>query len=1604
MPAAKYGQLGAFAVDDPNRHYVNIDYLETGNSKYGTCYNNDWNQRGTASFAREPSQVSSGFNEWIQVRHDVVERHENVGHVTLQPSSMKPNSSDLREDNRSLCDVNGQLMEKRDQHTYNCYPALNAQSGWLTPVNVEDSKQQTAFFYRSDFNYENYPLCTKFQNTSTVDCAPRFCCSTKPNENNLRSKSEYFTTSSGEPADNYLRSYSNSMTNSRICTEQPKSSMDGVSQVDLAIQHCREAEARQLDLRRRDYANVSPHFTKTKPGAKTFIDRDTAVLKTGRAEQTDEVFEKENMIKSMKPVKTTSVAKLNSQIQSLRQEMLELRSTTITFKEHMEKMFEDLKIISRMSSDHGKSPWLSPDSHHGITRHHPSYATSEKSLTPINVVPILKTPVVNRDAVDGFVRDRSSPVNSYNSSGRDSSSDSNATIVHNDSSRTLVQHNYENLNSSEWGGEFLCGPKMSPEQMEVITKRAKSNERPNSDSCIDSDQIFTSKRAGPPMSTMSLPHSQSTNKGSKKGDGVKESDERILPVLSKSNAALHISECSIDSGYQGSSVTSPRDKLGRELASQAVTPASPISEFPLKTEEMTDAMSDTATKHVGGLCTNNKIPQCLNNRLLSETELARDDSVQSGPCSANNTSDESFDVFTPQQKRNAQNFNFSGGSVPVQIIRLKSPEESCYRGTAAKVPNDVFPKPRSARNSTDSETTSAVPPRPVPKQRTVFSSKTSESAHPPKPGSEESIAISNDETVPKSLYVDSLSAAGKAILEQPDTDERSREMNQKSELKNEGSKAVTVVAVNKQERPTPTQCLTVIKQSPLTPVEQGSPLPNRVKLGISAISLQPSPKTSRKEAIFYCTRKVQGKAVDASSRIRKTTNAKQLLREKFAAVVENSAAAKRAADGESSDSESSMVRRRSMRMMTEFQIFDFKDCNLNSSTEAKTAHLLSPATPDSNYSPSPSAASVSKQIFDLDKNLVSKSSKTVEVVKCVPEKPAPRVEKQPAKIIKNAAKMNHYEKLQLPAYAAKPLPPPPISPPRSPPIVADTPPSLLASQESLFSEVDLVPQAPAQRPTALFLAPLIKPKASLPGVPCDVANPPAMQKPTLNGLSQRSPTRKSAFTPVMSASLKHLPKKQSPITDRYDVPFKPNRKDDEFNPSEFKRRVSLPLAAVSNRQKFLNELSQKSDSKDEELNDFKRQSSLRVPRKKDMIQPPVWSEKPSSQKPNPLLNRSTKSNRDGERTRDDHSSKSSKSVQDSRRQAPSDKGKTSRKPGLTDLENQPLKFDRSEKLSDVVGALKTAGYLRNGHAENSSKQVSSTSSLGSNKNQTKENKRPQAAVHSLSRSMKIGTNTSNLRKTRSQEKHHYETVEDVDFERKSVNERDDRYRIQASGSSKRSISLDSAPEPASPFRHKSTVALLRASIMGKRDKGPKGSSSENKKDNSSKSGAKTGSKKDQKISSKDGKSKESRDKSSDSRGGGKKSKQETKLHSKDKSPRKHSRDNSKAISLKTIREQGLDSPVVPNSPVLPDAGPRLPGNPDVEVMERFLAAAAASHTVRSPLQRLRSSFRGPRNKTKLLQAARYKDDMDVSGANSSPFVSSRNDKGMPPKQDQFTYV
>ena len=832
------------------------------------------------------------------------------------------------------------------------------------------------------------------------------------------------------------------------------------------------------------------------------------------------------------------------------------------------------------------------------------------------------------------------------------------------------------------------------------TRRIKITERPNSDpfvSCaIGSEEIFSGKpRQDSLMPTKYAVKSadSSLENGSKRAKGTSE-ELRILSVLCKSNAGHHISECSIDSGYQGSFIISPKDRLGRELSSQTVTPASPISESPVEaTITNTVAMKQLVVDH------------CL--KRLNPADLGNNDSFLSANNhrSANNLSKakqkdghaiekirNDFLITNGAEKDQLNNNRLANVSPCKPQQQLKSYDRTKATtttfGESSKADivsrSEAFTQVQTQFNSSASGVGKVNPVRPIPKQRTIFSIVNSYSV--------EDLA-----SVSSVLSSEELKARSGSLVDEKITLNQIDGDGQNLSVSRDVEKASGSELVNQQcpTRPTPPQCLTVIKPNTQSHVDSGSPLQSRVKLGVSAIK-QLTPNNERKEgSVFYCSGQVSQATNDARSRMRKTANTKQLLREKFAAAVErsNAAAAKKEGKADSDENEWSMVRRRSMRMMTEFQIFDFKDGSASknlktrsgethfnrkqhrSKTHSSTPKKLNQVeVPPESYSVSPSAATVSKDIF-LEKDDTAAST---------------LLQSKPTHSSFNASKINP---TQI-CYTVESLPPPP-------PCTSQIP----RKEEGPITGSSIpVLEVPSKQP--VFLAPIIRPKASVPSKQSDELTDHSIQNTAIYHGLKLSPNSKSAFKPVVSSNDSNDPTMVTENTKPSDVQL-------QHTSLEPKCRLSLPQTSLSNKQRFINEFMPDSPLAtpklplcEESLPVFQRDSSMRAPRKNvevvaatettvsqsysaEKSEKKLSSEKPEAKKSNekteyvttePLFSKLPK--------------KESSLVEDKRRRHASTSKATTSAGGRLNLENQPIQFDKSEKLNNVVGALRNAGYLR----------------------------------------------------------------------------------------------------------------------------------------------------------------------------------------------------------------------------------------------------------------------------------------------------------------------
>ena len=833
------------------------------------------------------------------------------------------------------------------------------------------------------------------------------------------------------------------------------------------------------------------------------------------------------------------------------------------------------------------------------------------------------------------------------------------------------------------------------------TRRSKPFERPNSDpfvSCSTGSEDMFAEGQHPNTSApskYSVKSADSSLENESKRAREKIDQIRMIPVLCNPNTALHISECSIDSGYQGSFETSPRDRQGRDLASQADAASSPINEPPLD-----PAVNHNSFHHPGKTThlpkRNNSVdPSLDDSSKLKDTR----ENINSFKKEQNkpNCTDSLNDPTKPNHDPNSSEepkLSHSG-----QAMKLNSIDE---------VKDDINLEsnaPVSQKKTSDihySNCTASVVTRPVPKQRTVFAAMASLNETSSTSTSNQKLNISPliSPPIEKPLHSDVTTS------------------NANSSSGPDDSNATCISASSpvkpKYTRPQPPQCLTFLKPNMPGPVDTVSPLQSRVKLGVSAIT----PNSEKREgSVFHCTSQMSHCSNDANARMRKTTNTKQLLREKYAAVIERSAkASKSKSEDSSGESEWSMVRRRSMRMMTEFQICDFKDGGgakkLNScqKTQSKDQVLASEKhdrhkfdsptrsrvdsanTPCSSYSVSPSAAVVSKQIFD-EKSLGTKTKSHNAIHKSKP----------------------HVTNNQ-PNYSREPLPPPPPSPPRTPSDVEDTssvPYSINISENNLLSRPDQKGKnETVSTKHQVFLAPLIRPKASVVESQ-KIDKLTSAQKTNFNGLKM-SPNSKSAFKPVCTPS----------YSDDQNPP-PPRSTSSDPDVVEPKRRLSLPQTTVSNKQRFLNEFmpnmaaEHASDlhSKTENASNFQRHSSSRKPRCKIESLDSIVSSEIEKVMSHEITG--------SKETFDDDTAcfatteplfcelpkEDDKSHQESkpRRHVSCSKVRTSSVTSpcrQASLENQPIRFDKSDKISNVVGALRTAGYLRSSDLGQSYSRVS----------------------------------------------------------------------------------------------------------------------------------------------------------------------------------------------------------------------------------------------------------------------------------------------------------
>ena len=842
----------------------------------------------------------------------------------------------------------------------------------------------------------------------------------------------------------------------------------------------------------------------------------------------------------------------------------------------------------------------------------------------------------------------------------------------------------------------------SVSQSDNPIRKSKVSERPYSDpfvTCTANPETIYSESDHPNSkipTKYSVKSADSSLESESKRCRGKNGHNRIFAVMSKPNATLHISECSIDSGYQGSFITSPKDRIvGRELGSQAQTPLS-INESALNAV-LTQSMSSRQRKTNHSTTQNDSADPCTNNDSSKVIENAKSFEENKKQQRLLNLC---LDQNSPAIPNMDKNVKVSSADPPAHPAKLKCIEENHLFIDNVNLNQDQALSLQSRELKVSSNVMSRR--RPVPKQRTVFATTKNQAS----------------KTAPAERPKDLRIPGFESIIPE--------ECNGKR-LRNTFSDhcEATDVAQNNMETPIsttlfPLQCLTVIKPSPVeTPIDIGSPVQSRVKLGVSAIK-QLAPDIEKLDgSSFNCALTASQQVSDAKSRMRKTANAKQLLREKFAAAVESSSIAAAKAtptEPDVDESEWSVVRRRSMRMMTEFQIFDCKDGSAVKSQKSAAhrrnggrmialqkqkqkssspVHVRSNAhnRPDNTYSVSSSAAQVSKEKFET-KVEPSPSRPKAEI--SIPK--GRKVEDVPA------------------TYAGEPLPPPPPTPPRSPNDLDESLSvscSLSTSNTNLTGSIDdyssknteVVAKYPA------FVAPLIRPKVSHPEI---YSNEPATsktQKATFYGL-KLSPHSKSAFKPVLN--LGNSDGGQKPV-DAIPKISPPNQSKDLAS-AEIQHHVAMSQIALSNKQRFLKEFMPdatnryfgdlQSREETELVPAFQRHASWRKPRRKTESAKQNASAKTASASSCNVADHVGKTENQPDTSNcsvgfatteplycELPKNDSSISHEGKRRRHTSGSKAKASSDHHPSLEDQPVRFDKSDKMADVIGALKTAGYL-----------------------------------------------------------------------------------------------------------------------------------------------------------------------------------------------------------------------------------------------------------------------------------------------------------------------
>ena len=802
-------------------------------------------------------------------------------------------------------------------------------------------------------------------------------------------------------------------------------------------------------------------------------------------------------------------------------------------------------------------------------------------------------------------------------------------------------------------------------------KLNKLTERPNSDPFATRSAVFP-QNPNPNDSLAKkylIKSADSSLETESKRIKEKSKPYRVFSILSKSdivtnisNKNLRISECSIDSGYQGSSVTSPRDKLLRESGCQAITPLHETSAV-IAGDDQTSKQAESR----------NVLAKPSESPAVSPIEPQRGGLKESAVP----------DIETMVDGKP----NHHRVLVPTTKITNKNLENTTV-GLRSEQNN-----PASLINK--------KPDRPVPKQRTVFAILQAVSA------TEANNSLENCEANgsgvkkgEKFLDQDFFSNNSVKTLVNSSTNE-----NKKSSLNGSSCDKLPLIQPKRPQR------LAVAQPDSHAPIDLGSPNQRRVKLGVSAIK-QLTPNSEKKEgSLFYCVGQVS-RGNDVNSRARKTVNTKQILREKYAAAIERSsrAAAKKELDGTHCESDWSMVRRRSMRMMTEFQIFDFKDTvegekstpivrrkaivvGETTKAQSKPGFLSCNAKPDTvdesackNYSVSPSAAVVSKQIFEVESRPKENSRHSKSSLQMV------------RKFKKNSD--------NPPQYAGHPLPPPPPSPPKTPPAL---------EKESVFkispSDSSNIPAELIENPA--FGTPVVRPKASIPpDLNLDATKP---QQPCYNGL-KLSPNSRSAFSPVASVNVTTA---DGQTTSSGDLNSTISSQDNDLqntnktqtNKTEKKRRQSLPQALLSNKQRFLNEFmpnasfydTKEAATETDPTSELQQHASLCAFQNNAQPIDSVISTETSTVTSYRVPENSIENDLSTFATTEPLFCKipedaSSDTRRDTKhlRHASGDKVRTSSSTSSNqraNLEHQPVRFNRSERITDVVGALQTAGYL-----------------------------------------------------------------------------------------------------------------------------------------------------------------------------------------------------------------------------------------------------------------------------------------------------------------------